>query len=97
VPGTYAMSTTPVLDLLTDPAHWTQGTFARNKYGNPVNSAGPTAVCWCLLGAINLCYPDEERGAVCQRLARGEDITRFNDAPTTTHQMVLDRVREAAI
>lgn len=37
---------------IEDPAHWTQGAFARNAYGVEVLPDFHTAVCWCAKGAI---------------------------------------------
>jgi hypothetical protein len=41
-----------IKNLIQDPAHWTQGTHARNKIGNPVKPADPDACQWCLDGAL---------------------------------------------
>lgn len=39
-------------EILVDPEKWTCLSFARNKEGNPVTFNDPTAVCWCLEGAM---------------------------------------------
>jgi len=38
--------------LLTDPAKWTQGAFARDASGYQVKSGSPVAVAWCAVGAL---------------------------------------------
>lgn len=53
-----------IKELLDTPDKWTQGTCARDTDGDATYSESPTAVCFCLLGAINKCYPiDEDNGA----------------------------------
>lgn len=41
-----------VRDLLTDPARWTQGKFARTAEGDSCYASDPEACQWCLEGAI---------------------------------------------
>jgi hypothetical protein len=38
--------------LIQDPAHWTQGSFARDEHGHDVDALAPTAQCFCAYGAI---------------------------------------------
>jgi hypothetical protein len=51
----YPITTTSVLedmrDLLSDPRHWTQGTFARDMDLDSVSVGDSTACCWCMQGA----------------------------------------------
>jgi len=44
--------------LIADPAHWTQGVYARDAEGFDVGPNSPTAVCWCSYGAIDATAPD---------------------------------------
>lgn len=46
-----------VLELLTDKTKWTKRAYARNQDGESCSSRHSEAVCWCLSGAINACYP----------------------------------------
>lgn len=43
---------TQTRDLISDPKNWTQNTFARNKYGDPVPFFYKSAVCFCSIGAL---------------------------------------------
>lgn len=44
---------TDARDILADPAHWTQGCFARNAEGHAgLAPNDPNAVCYCSFGAI---------------------------------------------
>lgn len=38
--------------LISDPARWTRGTFARNECGVEVGPNDEMAVCWCGAGAV---------------------------------------------
>lgn len=40
--------------------NWTTGAMARDIYGHPVYTDDEDATCFCLLGMINICYPDLE-------------------------------------
>ena len=39
-------------ELISDPARWTQGAYARDESGFEVSSTWEAACCWCALGAI---------------------------------------------
>jgi hypothetical protein len=79
-----------VKELLDSPAKWTQRSFARDFHGNPTSSGDPTAVCWCLSGAINKCYDNshKENDEVYQKLSDHltkkyeKTIVGFNDSCT---------------
>ena len=45
--------------VIEDPANWTTGWFAKNKFGTMVGSLSENATCFCSLGAI-------ERYAKCE-------------------------------
>ena len=45
-----------IKDLLTDESKWTKGAFAIGADGLMVGSASPSAVSWCLMGAVERCY-----------------------------------------
>ncbi len=40
---------------IADPAHWTQGFWARTPNGVTCIPSDPRAVCWCVGGAIEAC------------------------------------------
>lgn len=46
-----------VKELLTDESKWTNTYAARNPNGEPCDSCSTSAVCWCLYGATQKCYP----------------------------------------
>lgn len=87
--------------LLSDPAKWTKGTFARDKDNLPVpvRAEFPEAVCFCSAGALRkVCRPDptEFWGETCywQAIevldgAVDGSIVFVNDAEATTHADVL--------
>ena len=47
-----------VKELLADESKWTRSVLARNRGGYACSPTDPTATCFCLLGAIDRCYPD---------------------------------------
>ncbi len=80
-------------ELLATPNDWTQKAYARDINGQKLtDERDPKAVCFCLVGALNKCYPREQRGAVIRAIAKegsfSESFT-WNDAPERTHAEVL--------
>lgn len=75
----------PLLDFYADDAsRWTQGGFARNKYGQICEEHEDDAVCWCLLGALFLLKMDTlEAEKELDRRAK-YDFVRWQDEPTRT-------------
>lgn len=88
-----------VQDLLCVEQTWTRGAEARTPTGEAVHAEDERAVCWCLLGAINLCYPEfYAREIVIRHVVReiakqiGSPIgiDEFND------RLTFEQVREFA-
>jgi hypothetical protein len=79
--------------LLADPARWTQGRNGRMDNGYPVEATDPRATCWCMAGAILLTSNGSQSGdhaaALLTSFLGVDAIYKFNDAPTTTHALVL--------
>lgn len=46
-----------IKELLDKQEKWTKGAMARDKNGQSVASYHKKAICWCLNGALNHCYP----------------------------------------
>ncbi len=40
------------IERISVPGQWTQGAWARDKGGAPVDGYGTDAVCWCAAGAL---------------------------------------------
>lgn len=77
-------------ELLSDPERWTRGAQARDRCGRPIDPRGPTAVCFCALGAIWKCGGSmAETSALFDQVITGESIADWNDWPLTTHADVL--------
>jgi hypothetical protein len=79
--------------LITDPAKWTQGEFARDVDGSASFALSERAHCYCALGALEkvIGRPDytdayDKLWRVC-RTKFGTDVAAFND--THTHAEVL--------
>ena len=91
-------------ELLSDPNHWTRGTF----HGQEYNSAtGRCETSYCMLGAVFQCAngnPYNHHGAeratkllslVLPQQAQGS-VPLYNDNPRTTHSAMLKTLRKAA-
>ena len=80
---------------------WTQHTHARDSNGAQVNATDPTAVCWCIYGALHKIYPNALE--YCLAHNKIEDVIDtpllavWNDAPHRTHEQVIEVFRKAAI
>ena len=80
---------------------WTQGTFARDQNGAPVNEYDSSAVCWCASGAISRAFPESYDLSIQRQLSDAiEHITRkqiviWNDNAKTTKEQVISVVKEA--
>lgn len=71
-------------DLISDPARWTQGEFARDVEGVGVAPNSDKATCWCALGALrrvtrSFNVPWRLIGGISQNHLY---ITDFNDGHT---------------
>lgn len=96
-----------VAELLENSESWCQRAYAMNKDGWGVPYNDPSAVSWCLRGAIAKCYPDLQSyvislNAVAEAIDpkdfwSGHKIAEWNDNINRTHQEVLDVLRKAKI
>lgn len=90
---------TSAREALTDPRRWTKGHMALDKRGYSVYAADPTAVCWCLMGALEvpaIGWSEAHQEAYITLVKMlGMGVSEFNDHPNTTHQMVLDVLDQA--
>lgn len=78
---------------------WTQGEYARNSDGKYVLWSDPTAVCWCLDGALMAAYPGVGYSLAINKL---RDVAPFNiivwnDAPDRTKQEVIELLERAEV
>ena len=79
--------------LIAKPENWTKGTYARSAGNSSIEIFSPRARKFCSIGALfravgkfDLC------GHHAPRLLRkclGQSIGAFNDAPETTHPMIM--------
>lgn len=85
-----------IRELLEDPAHWIQGSYARNRPdGKVVPPLHPDATCWCLDGAVIRVVPPKWRYAVRMALVGTGKACTWNDAPERTHADVLGAIDKA--
>lgn len=91
-------------ELLSDPAKWCKNNSAQDADGNYCYSDEDSACQWCMLGAINRCYPELEQNIICYQkvvnrlgLTHWLSIGDWNDAPERTHAEVLAVLKELDI
>lgn len=84
-----------VLDLLSDPGKWTQGSYGKTSKGTDTWGNDPNAVSFCLLGAIQRVTNDRSASSLFMFISQltskieRENIVKFNDDPNTTHEDVV--------
>lgn len=75
--------------------NWIKGHMARDRWGKPCGTFEPEACCWCIQGAVNVCYPAEERLEVFERirehLTGAKLLGFFNDSATweQVHELLV--------
>jgi len=99
-----------VKELLADPTSWTQGGFARDIWGCGLPPRDEQAICWCIAGGIEKCYPNfEEKKEARKKILRVIDpeidpenrilllntIFDFNDK--STHEEVRKVLEQADV
>lgn len=92
---------TKAQDLIRDPKNWTQGQYARQKYGAPVSPLHKGAVCFCSHGAMIKIQPEATNQRIAARILLRNcmefSIADFNDSHTHAEVMnAFDRARELA-
>lgn len=102
-------SKTPILDLLSNPDHWTKNSAYRDNLKNPCVRS--SATCCCLLGAISLCSSSHKlRNENLTKVYKAIidinkldiavtklDIVGFNDDPDTTHEDIIEVLEKAQV
>ncbi len=80
---------------------WTQGTFARDENYKPVNEGNPSAICWCVSGAISIALPMSYELYLAIKLTdeieriTNQSIVAWNDSKNRTHGEVVCTVKRA--
>lgn len=91
--------------FIEDPAHWTQGSYARNAEEKPTAIMSPSACKFCSLGALNRAWHSDiefrtyhEMGAAValnMAIAGHGTVANYND--TRTHAEVLKMFDEGIV
>ncbi len=91
-----------VAELLEDPARWQKKCYATNKQRVVCNFDSPEAAHFCLVGAMWKIYGTHSENynkvvnVVLEKYNKWSP-SLFNDDSDTTHEMVMEVVREAGI
>lgn len=79
--------------ILAKPERWTKGTYARDRYGEPVSLFYSVAESFCLLGALERADTDNGTMYLAGRdflnAFLGGNAHTFNDRRTTEHRDIL--------
>lgn len=84
-----------VKELLSDSSKWTQGSFAKDKFGEVTKIDSKDATCWCLQGALQLCYGNYSINPSIYDKVKSEinrSIPGWNDTPERTFEDVKQLV-----
>jgi hypothetical protein len=89
-------------ELLDTPEKWTKEVFARDCKGDEVDPESPEAVCWCVKGALQKCYPnyDDRWEAAYHRLLevrKYKHIVDWQDDPRTTYEEIIKVLKLADV
>lgn len=86
-----------IKELFNDKKKWTQYHSARDSKGFPCKPTASAAVCWCLSGAIQRCYPHEWRKIDRRLIVDVNDYISWNDSPDRTFEEVKALVEKLDI
>lgn len=85
-------------ELLANPENWTKGNFAKDANNNRVSIDSPSAVKWCLDGALMKCYKNNSYLDMYRKLqTEHQNIVKWNDHPHTNHAMVIALLKKLDI
>jgi hypothetical protein len=65
-------------ELLDNESKWTKDCAAKDCFGFNVNIRSRVAVCWCLLGAIEKCYPRKPQNLTVKTKVYNALLKRYN-------------------
>jgi len=88
-------------DLLEKPGAWTQGDYARNRFGGKLGDGRkPEATCWCAIGALEKVtgslIGNHYAAPLIEVIGGNGRIDQWNDAPGRTQSEVVAALRAAA-
>lgn len=96
-------------ELFKTPEHWTQNSFARDSDGNKLEEPSESAVCFCLLGALQkyhggniqkavfriIRYLEKDKSFVFDaKLSYESNLIRWNDDPSRTIEDIQKLVKD---
>jgi hypothetical protein len=92
---------TKARELISDPARWTQGEYARDAKGAEVKPGSKYATCWCALGAVRKVTRRDSAAhgvlTALQKHCEGPTVTLFNDGHDHADVLAMfDRAIESA-
>lgn len=90
---------------------WCQGDYAKNESDSDVSPDNPNAVCYCIMGALQRCYPTpEERELHIEKVVQfippsykrywipdGAALVKWNDVKGRTKTEVIELLKTADV
>ena len=90
-----------VAELLEKPENWCRKYYAEDANGIRTKPENQSAVRWCVIGAIRKCYFGQtqqiEAETKLTKVTGTWNLSLWNDCLSTTHQKMLEAVKEAGI
>jgi hypothetical protein len=97
-----------IKELFDHRSKWTQLAYARDNQGMPCKVQSDDTVSWCMIGAINLCYPEYEANKhITSRVtdyiaesnypSENRSIMVWNDYEKREYQEVIDLITDLNI
>lgn len=96
-----------LLELLDNSSKWIKYHLGETAKGYPVPGYDPSAVCWCLRGAVQKCYPEnitKVEGKLRRTIARmfprkwkNNCVADFNNDPKTTFALIRRVIKAAKV
>ena len=94
-----------IQDLLNCSSKWVKNGLSVDKNNKSVNPRSSAAIKWCLIGALEKCYPKfDDRFAASSKVINALShfnyslhLPIFNDDPKTTFQMLKKVIKKANV
>lgn len=92
-------------ELFTDSSKWIKDSYAKDTQGHTVPVKHPTAVSFCLIGGLGLCYPTAvgytkailRIRSTLEEMGFSKNIYTFNDAKGTTFDNIRTVIQRANV
>lgn len=84
-------------ELLANPDSWIKNSFAKDKNGKRTTPSNPSAVKWCIVGAVSKCYGPEYLSIIHKLNSKQPNPIKWNDRRKTDYAMVIALLKKLDI